>query len=49
MLVGGVADQILVKEGDRVQVGQVLMRLEHETSEERRNSLEKSIQLNQMQ
>jgi len=38
MPVGGVADQILVKEGDRVKAGQVLMKLDTETSEEQRNS-----------
>ena len=33
MPLGGVIDQILVKEGDRVQVGQVLMKLDTEASE----------------
>ena len=45
MPVGGVADQILVKEGDRVNAGQVLMKLDTEASEEQRNSLEKTIKL----
>ena len=45
MPVGGVADQILVKEGDRVKAGQVLMKLDTEASEEQRNSLEKTIKL----
>ena len=45
MPVGGVADQILVKEGDRVNTGQVLMKLDTESSEENRNSLEKTIKL----
>ena len=49
MPVGGVADQILVKEGDRVKAGQVLMKLDTETSEEQRNSLEKTIKLKQEQ
>ena len=49
MPVGGVADEILVKEGDRVEAGQVLMRLDTEASEELRNSLEKTIALKQEQ
>ena len=49
MPVGGVADQILVKEGDRVKVGQVLMKLDTEASEENRISLEKTIKLKQEQ
>ena len=46
---GGVADQILVQEGDRVKAGQVLMKLDTEASEEQRNSLEKTIKLKQEQ
>ena len=49
MPVGGVADQILVRDGDRVMAGQVLMKLDTEASEELRNSLEKTIQLKQEQ
>ena len=45
----GVADQILVKEGDQVKAGQVLMKLATEASEEHRNSLEKTIKLKQEQ
>ena len=49
MPVGGVADQILVQDGDRVKAGQVLMKLDTEASEEQRNSLEKTIKLKQEQ
>ena len=49
MPVGGVADQILVQEGDRVKAGQVLMKLDTEASVEQRNSLEKTIKLKQEQ
>ena len=49
MPVGGVADQILVQEGDRVEAGQVLMKLDTEASEEQRTSLEKTIKLKQEQ
>ena len=49
MPVGGVVDQILVKDGDRVEAGQVLMKLDTEASEEQRNSLEQTIKLKQKQ
>lgn len=49
MPVGGVADQIFVKEGDLVKVGQVLMKLDTEASEELHKSLEKTIKLKQDQ
>lgn len=43
MPVGGVVDQILVREGDRVQKGQVLLRLDTEATRDRRDSLQKSL------
>jgi len=43
MPVGGVVDQVLVKEGDRVQKGQVLLRLDTEATRDRRDSLQKSL------
>ncbi|MGB1622962.1 MAG: HlyD family secretion protein, partial [Synechococcus sp.] len=49
MPVGGVADAILVKEGQRVSAGQVLMRLDTEASEEQRKSLEKTVALTEQQ
>ena len=49
MPVGGVADEILVEEGDRVKAGQVLMKLDTEASEELHKSLEKTIKLKQEQ
>ena len=49
MPVGGVADEILVKEGDPVKAGQVLMKLDTEATEEQRLSLETTIKLKQEQ
>ena len=43
MPVGGVVDKILVKEGQQVKKGQVLLRLDTEATEDRRRSLEKTI------
>ena len=49
MPVGGVAESILVKEGEVVKAGQVLMKLDTEATEEQRRSLEQSIKLKQEQ
>tara|TARA_B100000674_G_scaffold494686_1_gene519859 strand:+ start:625 stop:1878 length:1254 start_codon:yes stop_codon:yes gene_type:complete len=49
MPVGGVADQIFVKDGDLVKTGQVLMKLDTEASEELHKSLKKTIKLKQEQ
>ena len=49
MPVGGVADSILVKEGQLVKAGDVLMKLDTEASEEQRKSLEKTIALTEQQ
>ena len=38
MPVGGIADEILVKDGDRVNAGQVVMRLDTETSSQQLKS-----------
>ena len=49
MPLGGIAEQILVKDGDRVKAGQVLMRLDTEASEQKRESLQESLLLKQKQ
>jgi hemolysin D len=49
MPVGGVLEQMLVKEGDRVSEGQVLLRLDNETTLDRRRSVQESIQAKQEQ
>ncbi|QEY32339.1 HlyD family efflux transporter periplasmic adaptor subunit [Synechococcus sp. RSCCF101] len=43
--VGGVAQKILVRDGDQVSQGQVLIQLDNEASEERRKALERNITL----
>jgi HlyD family secretion protein len=49
MPVGGVVEQVLVKEGDRVKKGQVLLRLDTEASLDRKRSVEKSISYKEQQ
>ena len=49
MPVGGIADEILVKDGDRVKAGQVLMRLDTETSSQQLKSNVQSISLKEKQ
>jgi len=46
---GGVVEDMLVKEGDRVKAGQVLLRLESDTSADRRFSLVKALAYKQDQ
>jgi hemolysin D len=47
--VGGVLQEMLVKEGERVSAGQVLLRLDNEATLDRRRSLQESIQAKQEQ
>ena len=47
--VGGVAEEILVEEGEVVKAGQVLMKLDTEATEEQRRSLETAIKLKREQ
>ena len=47
--VGGVVEEILVKEGEQVKAGQVLLRLDSETTADRQKSLQQSIALKQNQ
>lgn len=49
MPVGGVVEEVLVKEGDRVKKGQVLLRLDTEASLDRKRSVEKSISYKEQQ
>jgi len=47
--VGGVVNSVLVKDGQRVQKGQVLLRLDTEATADRQGSLRQSINLKQQQ
>jgi HlyD family secretion protein len=49
MPVGGVVDRVLVKEGDRVKKGQLLLKLDTEATQDRRASVEKTIQFKEQQ
>ena len=49
MPVGGVVEEVMVKEGERVKKGQVLLRLDTETTLDRQRSLLKTIQYKQQQ
>jgi hemolysin D len=49
MPVGGVVDEVLVKEGDPVRKGQVLLRLDTVTSRDRQQSILKTIAFKQQQ
>ena len=47
--IGGVVEEILVKEGDQVKAGQILLRLDSETTADRQKSLRQSMELKQKQ
>jgi HlyD family secretion protein len=49
MPVGGIAMEILVKDGDEVKAGQVVMRLDTEASQQKLKSLQSSLSLRQKQ
>jgi len=49
MPVGGIAQAILVKDGDQVKAGQVLMKLDTESSSQKLKSLNQNIELKQEQ
>jgi HlyD family secretion protein len=49
MPVGGVVDEVMVKEGERVEKGQVLLRLDTEATLDRRRSLLQTIRYKQQQ
>ncbi|WP_216900768.1 HlyD family secretion protein [Synechococcus sp. CCY 9618] len=49
MPVGGVVEEVMVKEGERVKKGQVLLRLDTETTLDRQLSMRKTIQYKEQQ
>ena len=49
MPLGGIASEILVQDGDEVKAGQVVMRLDAETTQQRLNSLQESQRLKTLQ
>ena len=49
MPLGGIVSEILIKDGDRVKAGEVLMRLDTETSDQQRQSLEANLSLKRQQ
>ncbi len=49
MPVGGVVEEVMVKEGERVKKGQVLLRLDTETTLDRQRSMEKTIRFKEQQ
>lgn len=49
MPVGGVVDAVLVKEGDRVKKGQLLLKLDTEATQDRKLSVEKTIEFKEQQ
>ena len=49
MPLGGIAEQILVEDGDRVEAGELLIRLDMESSSQKLKSLQDSLQLKQRQ
>ena len=49
MPLGGIASEILVQDGDEVKAGQVVMRLDAETTQQRLNSLHESQRLKTLQ
>ncbi|MCS5691383.1 HlyD family efflux transporter periplasmic adaptor subunit [Cyanobium sp. FGCU-6] len=49
MPIGGIAKEILVKDGDQVKAGQVVMRLDAETSQQRQLALRQSQRLKESQ
>jgi len=49
MPVGGVVDAVLVKEGDRVKKGQLLLKLDTEATQDRKLSVEKTIEYKEQQ